>query len=266
MAQVVASPGTRPSSPPKQRYTGHERLASGGAGVVYRVLDRVTGEPRALKRLSSEGARFTSNVEAFEREYQVLAGLDHPRIIRVFDYGIDDEGPFYTMELVGGSDLRSVAPVGYKQACLYLRDVATSLALLHARRLIHRDVSPRNVRVTDDGHAKLLDFGALASFGPTSVVVGTPPAIPPETLEYAPLDQRADLYALGALAYWLLTGRHAFPARELEELPVAWTTPRMGPAIAAVVPAFRTRRAPPCCPCRAPRSSAPPDRGAGCGR
>src|ERR1700742_3625054 len=78
-------------------YSGHQRLAAGAMGIVFRVLDRNTGEHRALKRLSSEGAKERSLVEAFEREYHVLAGLAHPRIIRVFDYGIDDEGPYYTM-------------------------------------------------------------------------------------------------------------------------------------------------------------------------
>ena len=78
--------------------------------------------------------------------------------------------------------------------------------------------------MTPDGHCKLLDFGALASFGSARLVVGTPPAIPPEALSGAPLDQRADLYSLGALAYWMLTARHAYPARQIEELARVWKT------------------------------------------
>lgn len=226
-----------PAAPPKQRYVGKELLASGGVGVVYRVVDTVSGETLAMKRLTAHGLNDKGTLEAFEREYHVLAGLAHPRIIRVFDYGIDDEGPFYTMEFVDGDDLRAPVPIPYRTACFYLRDVATSLALLHARRLIHRDVSPRNVRTTGDGHVKLLDFGALANFGRTSVVVGTPPAIPPETLEGTPLDQRSDLYSLGALAYWLLTGEQAYPARELDELPALWTSaPRPPSTYASDVP------------------------------
>jgi hypothetical protein len=231
MSKLVASGSERSTlRAPEQRYAGEERLAAGGMGTVYRVVDRVTGEACALKRLSATGVKDQAALEAFEREYHVLAGLDHPRIIRVFDYGIDAEGPYYTMELVEGRDLRTAAPLPYRKACFYLRDVATSLSLLHARRLIHRDVSPRNVRITADDHCKLLDFGALANFGRTSVVVGTPPAIPPETLDGAPLDQRADLYALGALAYWVLTGHHAFPAKELEDLPLVWLRPPRPPS------------------------------------
>src|SRR5580704_17756714 len=112
------------------RYVVEEELACGGMGVVYRVRDRSTGDLLALKRLAPEAARRRELVEAFEREYQVLAGLDHPRIIRVFDYGVDSNGPYYTMELLAGVDMRKAAPVPYRAACRYLRDVATSLALL----------------------------------------------------------------------------------------------------------------------------------------
>ena len=212
------------------RYVVKEQLASGGMGVVYRVHDRQTGEARALKRIQPDVAAEPFHVAAFEREYQVLAGLDHPRIIRVFDYDVDEIGPFYTMELLEGDDLKRAAPLPFRTACLYLRDVATSLSLLHARRLIHRDLSPSNVRMTPDGHCKLLDFGVLAAFGSSRVVVGTPPAIPPEALQGAPLDHRTDLYALGALAYWMLTERHAYPAKQVEELKALWKEPPPPPS------------------------------------
>src|SRR5262245_60793968 len=207
-------------------------------GTVYRVLDRVAGEERVLKRVQVQaGARAQYFLEAFEREYQVLRTLDHPRIIRVFDYGIDGEGPYYTMELLDGNDLRRTAPAPYKAACSRLRDVATSLVLLHARRLLHRDLSPGNVRITSDGRCKLLDFGALAPFGSSHVIVGTTPLVAPEALAHAPLDERTDLYSLGALAYWMLTGRHAFPATRLEALTAAWEiVPPPPSAVVAGIP------------------------------
>ncbi|MFI5309360.1 MAG: serine/threonine-protein kinase, partial [Polyangiales bacterium] len=212
------------------RYLIKEQLAAGGMGVVYRAVDTATGQECALKRIKPEVATNLQGVEAFEREYRVLAGINHPRIIRVHEYGVDEAGPFYTMELVEGSDLRKLAPLHYRDACRYLRDVAASLALLHARRLLHRDLSPRNVRVTADGHCKLLDFGALTGFGPSLIIVGTPPAIAPEAARGGSLDQRTDLYALGALAYWLLTGRHAYPAKRIDELPELWGTPPAQPS------------------------------------
>ncbi|MFT3924424.1 MAG: serine/threonine-protein kinase [Myxococcales bacterium] len=207
----------------KDRYEVLQQLASGGMGVVYRVFDHLAGEERALKRVKLESAG-SAGLRALEREYQALSSLDHPRIIRAFDYGSDELGNFYTMELLQGEDLRRVGPMECREACFCLRDVATSLALLHARRLLHRDVSPNNVRRTPDGHSKLLDFGALASFGHRGEIVGTAPCIPPEAWFGAPLDQRADLYSLGALAYWILTKRHAYPARRVEELERIWET------------------------------------------
>ncbi|MET0285073.1 MAG: serine/threonine-protein kinase [Polyangiales bacterium] len=199
------------------------QIAHGGMGVVYRALDRSNGQEVALKRVflknSSRRALYTA---AFEREYQVLASLEHPRIIRVFDYGVDEDGPYYTMELVAGRDLNKAAPLPWRDVCLYMRDLAASLSLLHARRLLHRDLSPGNVKIDVDGHAKLLDFGALSDFGFTNWLIGTPPLVPPEALRGDLLDQRADLYALGGLAYWALTGVHAFPASKLDDLPVYW--------------------------------------------
>jgi hypothetical protein len=219
---------TRGTSP--DRYAVQAEIAAGGTGVVYRALDRTTGEARALKRLLPALRGDATVVEAFEREYHVLAGITHPRIIRVFDYGRDAHGPYYTMELLAGDDLRKAAPLPFRKACLCLRDLAASLSLLHARRLIHRDLSPGNVRVTPDGHCKLIDFGALAPFGILRQLVGTPPATSREALEGSPVDQRADIYSLGALGYFMLTGRHAYPAERFEELFSAWETPPAAPS------------------------------------
>jgi tRNA A-37 threonylcarbamoyl transferase component Bud32 len=214
----------------QSRYVVAEQLAQGGMGVVYRVFDRVDRKDRALKRVTAKGAEGRYFVEALEREFRVLKTLDHPRIIQVFDYGIDSDGPFYTMELLDGEDMRRAAPMPYAEVCARLRDVAASLSLLHARRLVHRDLSPGNVRMTKDGRCKLLDFGALASFGSSQIVVGTPPFVAPEALSFAPLDARTDLYALGALAYWLLTGQHAFPTTRLDALLGLWKVPPSPPS------------------------------------
>ncbi|MDB4976166.1 MAG: serine/threonine protein kinase [Myxococcaceae bacterium] len=213
------------------RYEIQEEIARGGMGVVYRVLDRSTGAERALKRMQlTAGTRAELYLTAFQREYSVLASLDHPRIIRVFEYGVDQAGPFYTMELLRGRDLKQVVPLPWTDVCRYLRDLATSLSLLHARRLLHRDLSPGNVKLDGAGHCKLLDFGALSDFGRAGWLIGTPPMISPEVLRGEPIDQRADLYALGALAYWTLTGRNAFPARRIEDLPECWETPPLAPS------------------------------------
>jgi hypothetical protein len=211
------------------RYRVEQRLAKGGMGIVYRAFDPVRQRTVALKRLHSGGPKSRQR-KMFEREYATLVGLRHPRIIAVHEYGVDSVGAYYTMELLDGRDLRELSPLPASQACKYLRDVASSLALLHARRLLHRDLSPRNVRITSDGRAKLIDFGGLASFGKHSTVVGTPPCVPPEALAGTALDQRADLYSLGALAYFLLTGRHAYDIRGLPELVHALRKPPVPPS------------------------------------
>jgi hypothetical protein len=209
------------------RYEVDSRLGKGGMGEVFRVRDRSSGQELALKRIVGTGEREAS---LFEREFHTLRSLAHPRIIRVHDYGVDGDSAYYTMELLDGQDLRDAAPLPYRTACRYLRDVASSLALLHARRLLHRDLSPRNVRITADDRCKLIDFGALTGFGTTSLVVGTPPMIAPEVLAGVPLDQRVDLYALGALVYFVLTGRHAFAARRVRELHALWEQTPLPPS------------------------------------
>jgi serine/threonine-protein kinase len=203
------------------RYRIERAIAEGGMGAVYAVYDERTGRTLALKR-AHRIERDEHLMALFEREYRTLASLEHPRIIRVHDYGMDGTAPFYTMDLVQGRDLHELSPAPFAEACLYLRDVGTSLALLHARRLLHRDITPRNVRITPDGRCTLIDFGTLTSFGIPERTVGTPPSMPPEALRGAPLDQRADLFAFGALAYWTLTRKHAYHARTVKELPAAW--------------------------------------------
>jgi hypothetical protein len=140
---------------------------------------------------------------------------------------------FYTMELLEGRDLGDCAPSPAARACVWLRDVASALAYLHARRLIHRDLTQRNVRLTADGAAKLIDFGVLTTVGAVAELAGTPLFVAPECIHEMQLDHRADLYALGALAYHLLTGRHAYPAREFIDLIEAWEEPPPPPSTLA---------------------------------
>jgi hypothetical protein len=214
------------SAPIEQHIDGRYRvldlLGRGGMGAVYRVHDERAGRELALKRLLASQEHNPVVAELFEREFHTLSQLAHPRIIEVYEYGVDDAGAYYTMELLGGQDLRELEKIEWRRACGLLRDVASSLALLHSRRLVHGDVSPRNVRCTIDGRAKLLDFGAMMPMGVAKQVVGTPPFIAPELLQLQALDGRTDLYGLGALGYYLLTGKHAYPARTTRQLREVW--------------------------------------------
>jgi tetratricopeptide (TPR) repeat protein len=207
------------------RYRILRELARGGVGAVYEALDESTGRKVALKRLLASVADKPRLALLFEAEYDTLTRLKHPHIVEVLDYGIDKNGPYFTMQLLDGQDLSELEPIPYREACGYLRDVASSLALLHTRQRLHRDLSPRNVRLTSDGRCRLLDFGTMASFGVSDDIVGTPPLVPPEALRGTALDHRADLYSLGALAYRILSGRYPYRARQLEDLPELWRTP-----------------------------------------
>jgi hypothetical protein len=238
------------------RYIVEATLGKGGMGTVYRVRDELRGGERlALKRISlpTDSSTSTRRTTLFEREYHTLAQLRHPRIVSVYDYGIDSESAYYTMELFEGVDLKQKAPVPWRELCVLLRDVASALALVHARKLVHRDVTPRNIHCAADtislapgsfsphrvraARAKLFDFGAMAPMQFAKDLVGTPQFVPPESILGQSPDGRADLFALGATAYWVLTGHHAYPARSLDELMDAWRTkPREPRALNSEVP------------------------------
>lgn len=135
-----------------ERYQLLEHLGQGGMGAVYRVRDERSGRELALKRLSRrEGDGRSIARELFEREFHTLSELAHPRIIEVYEYGVEGEDAYYTMELLGGQDLRELSKLQWKRACELLHDVASSLAILHSRCLLHGDLSPRNVRCSADG-------------------------------------------------------------------------------------------------------------------
>jgi hypothetical protein len=221
------------------RYLLGEALGEGGVAIVQRARDTVTGRDVALKHLRVDTRTDKERaVELFRQEFHVLSQLVHPRIVSVYDYGVADDGaPYYTMELLDGGDLLDRVPCEWRTACALARDVCSVLSLIHSRRMVYRDLSPKNVRCTDDGRAKLLDFGALSPMGPAKLFVGTPAIAAPEAVHLQPLDARTDLYSLGATLYFALTGRRPYPANSLAQLYELWQKPPPPPsAFAADVP------------------------------
>ena len=207
------------------RYEVGALLGRGGMATVYRVTDTTTQRLMALKQLSmpDDLSRRREMVALFEREFHALAELSHPRVIEVYDYGVDETAPYYTMELLDGGDLRERSPLPWRQACALLSGVCSSLALIHSRRLVHRDVSPANIWCTRDGEAKLIDFGALTAMGKARSIVGTAAFVAPEVVQQGPLDGRTDLFSFGATLYFALTGRPPYPARNFSQLAELWT-------------------------------------------
>jgi len=206
-----------------ERYWIEDIVGKGSAATVYRVWDKKDGRTIALKRLGKrDKAGYERRVALFQQEYYTLVDLAHPFIIEVYDYGLVEGDPYYTMELLEGEELGRMAPLPWQRACSLLRDIASSLAIIHSRRMVHRDLSARNVRCNKRGRAKLIDFGSMVSMGAVRDVAGTAAFMAPEVVYAQPLEGRADLFSLGALAYWLLSGQYAYSARSIHQLKDAW--------------------------------------------
>lgn len=216
------------------QYTLLEKLGEGGMGVVYRAQHAMLRRPTAVKLLPLEKVGEAS-LARFEREVQRTAELSHPNIITVFDYGRTQEGVlYYAMELVDGATAQEVVslagPLPPARVLYILAQLADALAEAHAVGLIHRDVKPANVLLCVQGRhadvAKLVDFGLVKhmdsiepSVTATGVITGTPLYMAPEALvDPAAVDARSDLYALGALGYFLLTAEHVFTGRTMMEV------------------------------------------------
>lgn len=216
------------------QYTLEERLGEGGMGVVYRASHGMLRRPTAIKLLHPERASQDSHAR-FEREVQRTAMLTHPNTVTVFDYGQTTEGVFYyAMELLDGISLdelvNSDGPQPEERVIHLVTQAAGSLAEAHDAGLIHRDVKPGNILLVDRGGipdlVKVLDFGLVKDIGAgaepgltvADAITGTPLYVAPEAIT-APetVDGRADIYALGAVAYWLLTGTDVFGGRTVVE-------------------------------------------------
>ena len=220
------------------QYTLEGKLGEGGMGVVYRASHAMLRQPTAIKMLRPEAAG-EDTLRRFEREVQLTASLSHPSTIAIFDYGRTPQGVFYyAMEYLDGLNLeqlvRADGPQPPGRVVHILRQVCGALAEAHKVGLIHRDIKPANIILSERGGlpdvAKVVDFGLVKSFAATGspleidvtsthVLVGTPLYMSPEAISGdATLDGRSDLYALGAVGYFLLTGTPVFTAKSLVEV------------------------------------------------
>ncbi|HEX6104722.1 MAG TPA: serine/threonine-protein kinase [Gemmatimonadales bacterium] len=234
-----------------------ERLGAGGMGEVWRARHHRLARPAAIKLIRPEvlGAQDPASREVllqrFEREAQATALMRSAHTLQLYDFGVTEDGTFYhVMELLDGLDLNALVrrhgPVPPERAVYFLRQICDSLGEAHAAGLIHRDVKPANVYVCRYGREldfiKVLDFG-LVKHGPMAqedaqqltadqVAGGTPAYMSPEqALGDGAVDARSDLYALGCVAYWLLTGTLVFEGRTaMETIVMHVHTPPVPPS------------------------------------
>ncbi|MGE0786412.1 MAG: serine/threonine-protein kinase [Sandaracinaceae bacterium] len=217
------------------QYVLEEKLGEGGMGEVFRAQHAMMRRPTAVKLLRADRAG-EEDLERFEREVQLTARLTHPNTITIFDYGRTADGVFYyAMELVDGATLQRVVEVSGAQppgrVARILTMAAGALSEAHATGLIHRDIKPANimlcrrggeldvVKVLDFGLVKQIDVDADVQLSSAGRITGTPQYMAPESiLTPERVDARADLYALGAVAYYLLAGTHVFEAKTVVEV------------------------------------------------
>ena len=206
----------------QQRYRVVERLAAGGMGVVYRGERLQLGRTVAIKFLHAWAVESADARKRFEIEAQAMSRLQSPACAAVIDFGTDGGAPYLVMEFVAGTTLREALTDGAlppRRALAIMRQVLSGLAHAHGQSIVHRDIKPKNIVLTDvtgfDSQVRILDFGVARLCDASSqltvgMAVGTPSYMAPEQLSGGSIDPRTDLYSAGVVLFELLTGRKPF--------------------------------------------------------
>lgn len=214
------------------RYTLRRPLGEGGVGVVWEADSALFG-PVAVKLLRPELSSDAGTVERFAAEARSAAAISHAHVVAIYDIGVTESVPFFVMELCDGETLESIVAhrgaVGLEYACELACQVLSALEVAHAHGIVHRDLKPGNIMVVhpepDKPEVKVLDFGIAcrvqARDAAPGKVFGTPSYMAPEQILGRSADPRADLYAVGAILYELLTGRRAFLGKSDAEIMTA---------------------------------------------
>jgi hypothetical protein len=228
-----------PPNPAKQqvlgRYIVEEGIGGGGMADIFRAHDPHLERPVAVKRLRPALSGEEEVRARFQREAQALAGLRHPHIVQVYDFGIEDNHYYMVMEFIDGYDLKqhlnklqaAGQTLSWEESLRIATCVAGALDYAHQRGMIHRDVKPSNILLTNDGGVFLTDFGLVrlldqAGLTQTGGVVGTPAYMAPEQImgQSQDIDHRVDIYALGCVVYEMITGGPPFDQADLPLAPL----------------------------------------------
>ncbi|PWM67984.1 MAG: Stk1 family PASTA domain-containing Ser/Thr kinase [Eubacteriales Family XIII. Incertae Sedis bacterium] len=209
------------------RYELTEKIGEGGMAVVYKGRDRLLNRYVAIKILKPEFARDAKFIESFRRESQAAASLSHPNIVNIYDVGREGNIHYIVMELIEGSILSDLikehGALDWKRAVEITKQIARALSFAHANHIIHRDVKPHNIMITQSGTAKITDFGIAKVLSSSNVgentgtVMGSVHYFSPEQARGGYIDEKSDIYSLGIVLYEMLTGKVPFDG----ENPVA---------------------------------------------
>jgi serine/threonine-protein kinase len=208
------------------KYRVLELVGEGAMGIVYRAQDTVLARTVALKVMSDAIAREQDLRDRFLREAQAAGSLQHPNVVTIYDFGETDGHLYIAMEFVDGVDLETVLaerqPLTLDAKLGVVIDVLTGLSYAHKRGIVHRDVKPANIRLTDDGRAKIMDFGIVhltsSNMTRTGMMMGTPSYMAPEQVTGGAVTPATDIFAAGVVLYELLTGCKPFDGPTLHSI------------------------------------------------
>ena len=208
------------------RYELLDRLGKGGMGVVYRARDTKLDRPVAVKMLLTDLEGDSETRERFRREARSAGELSHRNIIKIYDFGEDAGRAFLVMELLEGLSLNEFLKehphLSLNRKLEIMLGVCAGLAFSHSRSIIHRDLKPGNLFITKDDQVKVLDFGlariASSDLTRSGLVFGTPDYMSPEQVRGKVVDERSDIFSLGAVFYQVLSGHKPFAAKALPEV------------------------------------------------
>jgi serine/threonine protein kinase len=206
-----------------------EMLGRGGMGIVFRAHETALDREVALKVLALDPVLSPEAYARFEREAKLAARLDHPHIVPIFAVGQRNTVAFYTMRLVRGGTLEDMLAghtmIDVEHALEILRDVAKAMDYAHGQGVVHRDIKPANVLIGDSGHAMVSDFGIAKALGSGEApvgsgtgIIGSPGYMSPEQWRGEDIDAKADQYALGVMAFEMLTGHRPFETVKVQDL------------------------------------------------
>ena len=211
---------------PLRGYRLLEQVGEGAFGVVHRAIQPQVGREVAIKAIHPELANHPDFVRRFDHEAQIVARLEHPHVVPLYDYWREPDAAYLVMRFLrGGSveDLLEAGPLEPSRVVHITEQVASALGAAHRQGVVHRDVKPGNILLDEEGNAYLTDFGVALDEGSPerstgTMMRGTPAYLSPEQIRLEPTSPRSDVYALGIVVFEMLTGEHPFPETSLTAL------------------------------------------------